>query len=120
MSNLQMILCVTPPGEDFTIAEISERVNDRFGPTSRKSLENMLNRSVKRGEFTKQSPRGAAQRLHPLSLPMIPSPSPLPDGRGLCSFRPKGISQRRPSLRRNPEPAGIFGFIEALTWRRQQ
>jgi hypothetical protein len=48
-----MILYVTQPGDDFTIAEISERVNARFGPTPRKSLENVLNRAVKRGEFTK-------------------------------------------------------------------
>lgn len=60
MSNFDMILCVTRAGDDFTIAEISERVNDRFGPTSRKSLENVLNRSVKRGEFEKIQVRGRA------------------------------------------------------------
>lgn len=60
MSNLQMILAITPPGEDFTIAEITERVNDRFGHTSQKSLENVLNRAVKRGEFIKIKFRGQA------------------------------------------------------------
>ncbi len=54
LSNLDMILTVTPPGEDFTIAQLSERVNDHFGPTSRKSLENVLQRAVKRGEFIKK------------------------------------------------------------------
>jgi hypothetical protein len=53
LSNYDMILCVTQAGDDFTIAELSERVNARFGQTSRKSLENVLNRAVKRGEFIK-------------------------------------------------------------------
>ncbi len=60
MSNFDMILAVSPPGEEFTIAEISERVNDRFGPTSRKSLENVINRACKRGEFLKIKFRGQA------------------------------------------------------------
>ncbi|MCP1393358.1 MAG: hypothetical protein J5I35_11500, partial [Methanothrix harundinacea] len=53
ITNIDMIFAVTQAGDDFTIAEISERVRARFGDTSEKSLRNALDRAVRRGEFVK-------------------------------------------------------------------
>lgn len=67
MSSLDMILCVTQPGEALTLEEIDARVNARFGHTSVYSLKNALNRACKRGEFQKQ--RGRANLYHRSSSP---------------------------------------------------
>lgn len=60
MSAIDQIFAVTQSGEDVTLAEIDERVRARFGHTSQKTLENVLNRACRRGEFIKIKFRGRA------------------------------------------------------------
>lgn len=62
MSAIDQIFAVTPPGEDLTISEISERVNDRFGHTPIGSLKNAIARACKRGEFIKKRGRANVYR----------------------------------------------------------
>lgn len=65
ITNIDMIFGVSQPGETLTLAEISERVRAQFGDVSEKSLQNVLNRAVKRGEFEKI--RGPANRYRRFS-----------------------------------------------------
>ncbi|HNR56908.1 MAG TPA: hypothetical protein PKJ51_00495 [Methanothrix sp.] len=61
LTNYDMIIAVTKEGEEVTFSEINRRVQSRFGRVSDKSLKNVLNRAVKRGEFLKT--RGRANRF---------------------------------------------------------